>query len=147
VSWIEPIFDRTIADVNEAIRILKEWKRTGETNTYDLKGCFNVSDMNRIEGNIRYLSDTLSDLYYFSEVETKTWNISGLPNVDDINRLIENTRAIILSICDDAPELPTTLLSYTDVNCLEQNLYKLKTMLDGMTASFLECDTFECGEG
>jgi hypothetical protein len=147
VSWIEPIFDRTQEDVDYAIAMIKEWKRTGNYDTADLKGCFNVSDINRIESNIRYLSDNLSDLYYFSNVETKTWDKAGLPTISDINRLIENTRTIILSLCEDAPELPTRLLTFTDVNCLEANLNKLKLMLDGMTSYFLECDTFECGEG
>jgi hypothetical protein len=80
-------------------------------------------------------------------VVTKTWSKSDLPTVDDINRLIQNTLTIISSICEDTPELPTTLLTIEDVNCLELNINKLKMILDNMTASFLECDTFECGEG
>lgn len=147
MAWETPIFDRTQADIDFARQKIREWKSSGDRNTTNLKGCFNVSDINRIENNIQFLSDNLSELYYFSTVTTKTWDKSGLPTVDDINRLIQNTLTIISSICEDTPELPTTLLTIEDVNCLELNINKLKMILDNMTASFLECDTFECGEG
>ena len=146
MEWIEPIFDRVQADVEFAIQQMQRWRDTDSSETTDLKGCFNVSDMNRIENNIQYLSDNLSDNYYFSDVVTKTWKKGDLPTVADIDRVIENTRTIVLSVCDDAPELPTTLLTFVDVNTLEHTLYKIKMILDEMTASFMECDTFDCGE-
>lgn len=147
MAWIEPIFDRIQADVDFALQQIQRWRDEGSLDITDLKGCFNVSDMNRIENDIQFLSDNLSDLYYFSTVNTKTWDKASLPTVVDINRMIENTRILVLSICEDAPELPTTLVTFTDVNCIEGILNKLKMILDDMTASFLECDTFECGEG
>lgn len=147
MAWIEPIFDRIQADVDFALQQIQRWRDEGSSDITDLKGCFNVSDMNRIENDIQFLSDNLSDLYYFSTVNTKTWDKASLPTVVDINRMIENTRILVLSICEDAPELPTTLVTFTDVNCIEGILNKLKMILDDMTDSFLECDTFECGEG
>lgn len=147
MAWIEPIFDRIQADVDFALQQIQRWRDGGSLDITDLKGCFNVSDMNRIENDIQFLSDNLSDLYYFSTVNTKTWDKASLPTVVDINRMIENTRILVLSICEDAPELPTTLVTFTDVNCIEGILNRLKMILDDMTASFLECDTFECGEG
>ena len=147
MTWIEPIFDRTQADVDFATQQIQRWRSDGSLETTDLKGCFNASDMNRIENNIQFLSENLSDLYYFSKVTTKTWNKTDIPTVADIDRVIENTRTIVLSVCDDAPELPTTLLTFVDVNTLEHTLYKVKMILDDMTASFMECDTFDCGEG
>lgn len=147
MAWMEPIFDRIQADVDFALQQIQRWRDEGSSDITDLKGCFNVSDMNRIENDIQFLSDNLSDLYYFSTVNTKTWDKASLPTVADINRMIENTRILVLSICEDAPELPTTLVTFTDVNCIEGILNKLKLILDDMTASFLECDTFDCGEG
>ncbi len=147
MAWITPVFDRTQDDVDFAISKIQEWKDSGVTDTTDLKGCFNVSDLNRIEGNIRYLADSLSELYYFATLTTKTWDRSGLPSITDVNRIVDNTRNLILSFSEHAPELPTTLLTITDVNCIEENLYKVKEILDGMIISFMECDTFECGEG
>jgi hypothetical protein len=147
MAWVTPIYDRTMSDVTFALQKMQEWKNSGSTNATDLKGCFNASDMNRIEGNIRYLSDKLSSLYYFSNVVTKTWGRDGLPTASDINRLIQNTHTLISSFCDNnAPDLPTTLLTITDVNSLEENLYKIKMILDDMIFSYRECDTFYCGE-
>lgn len=148
MKWITPIFDRTQADVAFAIDKIKEWKITGETNTSDLKGCFNVSDINRIENDILFLSNNLSDLYYFSHIESNSWDRDGLPTVKDIARIIENVRIIIASYFqfDSAPELPTTLLNITQVNNLEENLHLIKVILDNMVDSFRECDTFYCGE-
>lgn len=147
MAWVTPIYDRTMSDVMFALQKIQEWRNSGATNTSDLKGCFNVSDINRIENNIRYLADNLSSLYYFSNVVTKTWGRDGLPTTSDVNRLIQNTRTLISSFCDNnAPELPATLLTITDVNSLEENLYEIKMILDGMIFSFRECDTFYCGE-
>jgi hypothetical protein len=147
MAWVEPIYDRTVSDVEFALHKIKEWRNSGVTNTTDLKGCFNVSDMNRIEGNIRYLADALTDLYYFNDIVTKTWERDDIPTESDITRVIENTRSLVLSFSEHAPDLPTTLLTITDVNCIEETLNRVKMILDGMITSFQECDTFECGEG
>jgi hypothetical protein len=96
VTWIEPIFDRIQADVDFALQQIQRWRDEGSSDITDLKGCFNVSDMNRIENDIQFLSDNLSDLYYFSTVNTKTWDKASLPTVVDINRMIENTRILVL---------------------------------------------------
>jgi hypothetical protein len=147
MAWIEPIYDRSVSDVEYALQKIKELRNSGATNTTDLKRCFNVSDMNRIEGNIRYLADALTDLYYFNDIVTKTWERDDVPTESDITRVIENTRSLVLSFSEHAPDLPTTLLTITDVNCIEETLNRVKMILDGMITSFQECDTFECGEG
>jgi hypothetical protein len=147
-QWIEPVFDRVQSDVDFAISKIQEWKRTGSTDTYDLKGCLNVSDINRIEGDIQYLSDVLSSLYYFPHTTTKVWGTNGLPTVDDTSRIIQNVRDIISAYyqVSAAPELPDTLLTYTDINALEENLYLIKQIIEDMVLSFRECGTFNCGE-
>ena len=148
-EWITPVFDRTLSDVNLAISKIAEWKKTGETNTYALKGCFNERDVNRIEGNIRYLRENLDKLYYFSNVITRvTWSNRDTLNMSDVLRIIQNTEDIISAYyqSNDAPDLPETLLNYEQVNALEKNLHLIKIILDDMISSFRECDTFECGE-
>lgn len=148
-EWITPVFDRTLSDVSFAISKIAEWKKTGETNIYALKGCFNERDVNRIEGNIRYLRENLDKLYYFSNVVTRiTWNIGETLTMADVLRIIGNTEDIISAYyqSNDAPDLPETLLNYEQVNSLEKNLHLIKIILDNMIASFRECNTFECGE-
>ena len=148
MAWVTPIYDRMMSDVKFALQKIEEWRKSGATDTTDLKGCFNASDMNRIEQNIKYLSDELAKLYYFASVSIKTWDRSSMPTKADVDRIISNVNKIITSYyqTSDAPALPSTLLTITDVNSLEKNLYKIKMILDGMIFSFRECDTFYCGE-
>lgn len=147
-NWITPIFDRTQEDVDYAIFKLDEWKANGTTDIYELKGCLNVSDINRIEKNIQYLSDKLSEQCYFPHAITKTWDMMGLPNMNDINRIIGNIRNIIMAFFQKStsPDLPNNMLNYEQVNAIEENLYLIKEILDNMVSSYRECGTFNCGE-
>lgn len=147
-EWISPIYDRTQADVDFAISKIAEWKKNGNTNVYELKGCMNVSDINRIENDIQYLSDHLSEMYYFPHTVSKTWDVSGLPDINEVNRMIQNIREIISAFFQsrNAPNLPDTMLTYEQVNDVEENLFLIKNILDNMVRSFRECGTFYCGE-
>lgn len=147
-NWMTPIYDRTQDDVNFAISKIAEWRDTNSTNVYDLKGCFNTSDINRIENDIKFLSDNLSALCYFSHIKSMSWDNKGLPSILDISRIINNIRAIISSYFqyDTAPDLPKTMLTYEQINDIEENLHLLKNILDNMISSFKECGTFTCGE-
>lgn len=142
--WQEPIFDRTQADVDYAKVQLSQG-----INDADLKGCLNVSDLNRIESNTRYLSDKLIELCYFNTTSTSTaWAMTALPYVSHINRIITNVRILWGKYHKPlgAVDLPDTLLNFEQVNAIEKNLYLIKEMLDDMIASFRECGTFSCGE-
>lgn len=143
-NWSNPVFDRTIADVEYAKQQLEK-----NINNVDYKGCFNVNDLLRIENNTRYLADSLNDLYYRNTIETeKNWITSSVPNVANITRIINNLNKIFTAYHkpSNAPNLPTTLLTYEQVNAIEKNLYLIKEMLDNMVAYFRECGTFVCGE-
>ena len=147
-EWINPIFDRTQADVDFALSKIAEWRNSKADGEDELRGCLNVSDINRIENNIRYLSDNLSDLCYFPHADTRVWDSKGLPDTDDISRIIGHIRKIISAFCqhDTAPALPETMLTYEQINDIEGNLYLLKGLLGDMIVRFKECGTFECGE-
>lgn len=147
-SWIEPVFDRTQTDVEFAIAQISEWKKNGFTTTSELKGCLNTTDMNRIENDIQFLSDRLTSLYYFSVIDTKTWNRSMLPTITEIERILGNVQNLIRSYfqSNSAPPVPETMLTYEQVNHIEENLYHIKKILDDMISSFRECGTFNCGE-
>ncbi len=148
MTWIEPVFDRTQADVEYAMRQMAEWRATGKTNTFDLKGCLNVNDINRIENNIAYLATNLSSLYYFSVPVTKTWERTQIPTSDDVDRILNNVRELNEAFYQspESPPVPDGLFTISQVNDLEENLYQLKTMLDNMISSFKQSGAFECGE-
>lgn len=140
--WRDPIYDRTQADIDYAIAKITEWKRLiarGErVNVIELKGCLNLSDITRIEDNIKYLSDALNALGYHSHIFYKTWAIDGLPDINDVRRILNNVLEIIESYHqpNDVPFIPNSLLTYQDVNSLELNLFKIKQMIDSMIMSF-----------
>lgn len=193
MAWIEPIFDRTLEDVQFAIQKIAEWKeshthstdirvenktlmvRTGATTyitddtlvmqddgvayvedgalvarmgvVYDLKGCLNLLDLNRIEGNIAYLTERMESYSYAPNIHGKQWSRVDMPNQNDMSRIIENIRALIGAFYPphNPPELPTTMLSYTDINAIEENLFLLKQMLDCMEGSFRKVGTIKSG--
>ena len=142
-EWISPVWDRKQSDVDYA---LAQMAIGNSKNEY--KGCFTVSDINRIENNSRYLSDRLNVLAYANSISTATWDMYDIPNVTDIKRLINNVSALIEAyyLSEDAPTLPETLLHYEQVNALERNLYLLKHLIDNEEYAFRHCGTFNCGE-
>ena len=114
---------------------------------YDLKGCLNVLDINRIEENIAYLSERLLELAYPSTVSTKRWTKDNLPNELDIQRIISNIRTLIDAFYQppNAPTLPTTMLSYNDINAIERNIDLIKYLLDCMVSSFRKVGAVKSG--
>lgn len=191
--WRNPIFDRTLEDVEFAIRKIAEWKKSHTHSTdikvendslvmrdggttqvaddkfvlqnegiayveddvlvvkvgdvYELKGCLNLLDLNRIEDNISYLAETMENYSYSPNIHGKQWDKVDLPNQDDMSRIIENIRALMSAFYspDNPPSLPDTMLSYNDINAIEENLYLIKQMLDCMQSSFKQAGTIKSG--
>ena len=144
-NWSKPVYDRTLADVEYARQQLKK-----NLNDVDYKGCLNATDLTRVEHNTRYLADELNKLYYFNSISTQnSWEWGNAPNTTSITRIINNINKILTAYQkpSNSPTLPTTLLTYEQVNALEKNLYLIKEMLDNMVVSFRQCGTFGCGEG
>lgn len=114
---------------------------------YDLKGCLNVFDINRIEENIAYLTERLSELGYPQSTHTRRWIDSGMPTENDIQRILQNVRSLISDFYQhrDMSTTPQTMLSYEDINAVEKNLHLLKVLLDCMVNSFRKSNTFKSG--
>lgn len=149
-NWVEPIFDRTQEDVDFAIQKINEWVEKGSSvarEVRDLKGCLNLSDLNRIEGNIDYLARTLEEYQYNSGAICKKWTGTGLPDETDIKRILNNVRSIIDVFCQrpTAPFVPNDLLKYQQVNDVEENLFLIKELLEIMVNSFKKSGTFNSG--
>ena len=114
---------------------------------YDLKGCLNKLDINRIEGNIDYLSQKLTELSYPNNVATRQWGKDDLPNEQDIERIITNIKSIISSFYQpsDAPTLPSKMSSHDDVNAIERNIDLIKYLIDCMVNSFKSVGAYNSG--
>ena len=116
-------------------------------DVYELKGCLNLLDLNRIEGNIAYLAEKMESYSYSPNIHGKQWTEFDLPNQNDMSRIIENIRSLISAFYspDNPPSLPTTMLSYDDINAIEENLYLIKELLDCMASSFKKVGTIKSG--
>lgn len=114
---------------------------------YDLKGCLNLIDIQRIEENIAYLSERLMEFGYPSSVSIRYWSKENLPNEQDMERIINNVKELIIAFYQSsgAPLLPTTMLSYSDINSIEKNIDLIKYLLDCMVGSFKKAGTFKSG--
>lgn len=114
---------------------------------YDLKGCLNTIDINRIEENIAFISERLLEYDYPSTVATKQWIKDNLPTTTDIERIINNVRSLISSFyqVSDAPSLPNKMTSYNDINQIERNIDLIKYLIDCMVNSFRTSGTFQSG--
>lgn len=147
-KWKTPVIDRTAEDVTFAKQKIAEWItaiQTGEyAETFELKGCLNVSDLNRIEGNIKYLNDMLGELGYPVGVTTREWGRSDIPTTEDVSRIINNVREIILSYYqqEGVTSLPSGMGGYNQINAIEENLLKIKELLDCMINSYQRSGAF-----
>lgn len=114
---------------------------------YDLKGCLNTIDINRIEENIAFLSERLVEFSYPTDVTSKQWSKNDLPTEADAQRIINNIRSLISSFyqMSDAPALPYSMLSYNDVNQIERNIDLIKYLLDCMVNSFHKSGALKSG--
>ena len=149
--WIEPIFDRTEEDVEFAKEQISRWiaeELSGSPiETYDLKGCLNVVDLNRIEGNINYLNETLAKLHYPPGTSSKVWERRDLPTERDVSRILNNIRLIISVYYQQqkAPDVPESMRTYKDINAIEENLLLIKQLIDSMRAGFQKSAAFQSG--
>ena len=116
-------------------------------DVYELKGCLNLLDLNRIEGNIAYLAEKMESYSYAPNIHGKQWNNVDLPNQDDMSRIVENIRALMSAFYspENPPLLPTAMLSYSDINAIEENLYLIRQLLDCMESSFKKVGTITSG--
>ena len=141
VVWVEPVFDRTEADVEFAREQIAKWTKLSLNTlqtTRELKGCLNASDLTRIETNIQYLSDVLDEYGYNPHVSCKNWKRSDLPTERDIRRILSNVKQLISSYhqLPDSPNVPNNMAHYSDINNIEKNLHNIKLLLDAMANSF-----------
>ena len=152
MRWIVPVVDRTLRDVQDALAQIEAWRTqvaNGQTPTVtELKGCLNATDLNRIESNTRYISQFLQGYGFQTNVTTKVdWTDESLPNAADVNRIINNIKEIRDKYYEPAgmPSLPQTMVSFSDINAIEQSLLLFREMLLGMVGAFRRSGTFVAG--
>ena len=149
-EWITPVFDRTQSDVDFAKQKIAEWILADITGNpivvYDLKGCVNTRDLNRIEGNIKYLADKFTQYQYSTDTSSKSWKDSGLPTDRDVSRILYNVKSLLeVYHLDTERSVPMDMSQYYEINTIENNLSTIKKLLDCMVNSFKKCGTYQSG--
>ena len=144
IQTLDVITDRTFADVSEA-RIAQS------TISYDIKGCYNASDLTRVETNCRILADYLTYLGYACTIETKTnWVMADIPYLTEhINRIRYNTIKIIKNFLriENAPEIIVDgYMDYMKANTLEQIYQMTIDMITALMEQYVLCGQHICGE-
>jgi len=119
MAWIDPIYDRTQADVD-----LIKLDPTNSNN----KGAYNYTDLNRIESNCEYIMNLLnnSDLFYYPiNIKVKTdWNVKDIPHIKDINRIRQNILTLKngMNLGEEYKEIEfSKTMDYIKANILEKD--------------------------
>ena len=150
--WIPTVTDRTQRDVDEALSKLAEWRKWISVGlvpeTQELKGCLNVSDLNRIENNLGYLIELVKwqdpEETEINDCVKTDWSVADIPNISDIERILGTLRDIRVK-CDiplSQTPVPDTMLSFDDINAVEENLNLLRSKLEVVFWFKLEAHTW-----
>lgn len=126
VEWIEPIYNRTHADVLNA-----------EENRELVNpiGTYNAIDLNRIENNTKYVMEDMIERKIIRvppALAIKTnWTMTDIPTKDDMSRIIKNVQLLMeLSnpiVFDDFHVIyESTQFTYSLANSIEYNLDIMK---------------------
>ena len=108
--------------------------------TYNLKGCLNLTDINRIEGNIQYLSDRLDELHYPPGTSCKVWN-------EVVCQLSETfAESCLMSTLSSQPIISKTISdSSRQHRILHGHQYYRRKSIQNQTASRLMVEGFQSG--
>ena len=145
--WQTPVTDRTQEDYEFAKMKIAEWIADPSLVRYDLKGCLNVGDINRIEGNIEYLSHRLNELYYRNSTSNFTsWGRENVPTTNDVIRIIQNVNNLVrvYQLRKNSPSVPTNISTINDANNIEKILQIILENIEIMVNSFKKCGTIHC---
>ena len=156
-DWREPIIDRTAADAAGV---------NPDALGYQ-KGALNADDLNRIEGNYRYLLEHLETDSFFiphayrnyeettinadgteNKITYTDWQEKNLPWLSEINRIRANYNALVrlfliglgLPIVSES-----NYLAYEEVNDWERIAEVGKTMFENMEKEYIPCGTIDSG--
>ena len=144
--FIKPITDRTQIDVDYAKTRLQAIKvELMNYNVEELKGCLNISDLNRIETNLSHIASNLNNLNYTVNIQTKQWDMQSVPKQSDINRILNNLRILTIAF-HTILSVPTKMTHFEDINTLENSIEILNNWVSNSN-KFKRCGKLTCGNG
>jgi hypothetical protein len=144
MGWIEPIYDRTAADI------------TNRTS----KAFFNILDWVRIYGNTQQIQAIVNVMLSLSIPITRLTQpaITTIPAVADINSLIDNIEQLRVAAClpvaTGAVSLKSNYLAgnsadapdYIAVNTWEEDIQLIRECLHSAASQVVYCGMANCGQ-
>lgn len=145
------VYDRTAQDVETA--------RTQRGTTLTLlKGCYNITDLNRVEAAVQTLSAALTSAGYPVEIapvlkgskaEDREWQEGDVLYRPQWTTYLENVQRLrdayyTLAETGELPA-PEDKLEYTGANTIEKVLADIDLLLDGMKSIYRRAGTFSAG--
>lgn len=125
----------------------------------EMRGAYNVSDLNRVGNAIVYLRDRLRNYGYSVNVTPKTnWAITDAPTVAQLKKYLADVSAIRGAVGElsSLPEVPVRIypsgagksdgLTIEKANDIERMLSQLDSAITKMLSSWWGCGEIGCGE-
>lgn len=148
---MEFVYDRAQADADRAAELNEKYINGTITDAEklewdkDSKGVLNLSDLNRIEGNMGALAALLG-----VAIATKQWASNDKPRSSDYIRILNNLSAIrnawyTLSTTPDNPVRPLT--HFEKWNDIERILHDVDYTYTRTVNSYYYCGEIYAGEG
>ena len=145
------VYDRTAQDVETA-------RTQRGTTLTPLKGCYNVSDLNRVESAVKLLAAALTSAGYPVEVtpvlkgskaEDREWQEGDVLYRPQWTTYLDNVQKLrdAYYTFAETGELPAPgdKLGYVSANNIEKVLADIDLLIDCMKSSYRRCGTFRAG--
>lgn len=145
------VYDRTAQDVETA--------RTQRGTTLTLlKGCYNITDLNRVEAAVKTLAAALTAAGYPVEVtpvlkgskaEDREWQEGDIVRRAQWTTYLNNVQRLrdayyTLAETGELPK-PEDKLGYVGANTIEKILADIDLLISWMKSSYRRCGTFRAG--
>ena len=106
-----------------------------------MKGCYSHTDMNRVEGAVKWLSDRLSAIgYVYSPSVKLDWTREDIPSREDMARYFGNVEGLkeVIVMFPTVPPVPSVddAFDYVMANNLEQFLLAVDEIYQKITESW-----------
>lgn len=135
------IYDRTAEDVAAA--------KVRRGSLEALKGCYNVSDMNRVNAAVTELAAALNAVGYPVTVNTKTFKTGDILRRSDWRIYLSNIQSLrtayyTLAETGELPK-PDEAFDYIGANTIEKILADIELLIGKMNEDYRRCGAFRTG--
>ena len=118
----------------------------------DLKGAYNFTDMNRVDGAVDYIVERLREVGCYTDgIKTyRLWSMEHLPKKKDLEQYLENIRIIRnqFTVAASIPPVPSDMqmFTYKEANDIEQILLEVDWLIAKMAQAWFFSAEIYSGE-